>query len=1322
MLHEPTYEELEKRVKELEQAELERKQNEEELSQIFSMSLDMICIADIKTATFIRINPAFTKILGYSEESLLEKPFLDFVHPDDIDATRTVIERELKSGANVINFTNRYRCKDGSYRWLSWVSHPNIEKGITFAVARDITEIKEKEKDLKKSKSMLDATGRMAKVGGWELDVDTLEVSWTEETYRIHEVPFDFKPPLQDAINFFHSEDREKLEQTLQRALKEGEPYDMEIRLITAKGNHLWTRTMCQPEMVNGKVVKLKGTFQDITERKSMEQSLMRMKNRLQSLWDITKIADADIKTISDHILSEIQRITQSEYAFYGLVDASQKTMALHAWSRETMADCRAKNKILHFPIEEAGIWADAIRNRRTITLNDFNMDHPGKKGVPGGHVPLTRLMAVPYVVDDKVISIAAVANKTEKYSEDDERQIQAFLGSVQILIDRKQVEESLRESEEKYRTLFDQSVLGIYLHDLEGNLIDVNKTGCTQLGYTKTEILGMNIFDFHPENTETINSPKAEILKRWKHWEPGIRNSIDGEHLCKDGSILPIEISTGAVIFKGRKCILAATQDITKRKQAEKALKESENHYRTLFEQANEGLMLMTLDGRLTDVNRAFAKMHGYTIDELKTIDISDLDVLGERAIEVRSDFVRRMQAGEVVRFEVEHRHKGGHSFPAFVTTSIIDIEGDLYYLAFHQDLTERKVAREKLVKQNYYLEKAQELGRIGTWEIDIINNILIWTDENCRIFGVPEGSVADYETFIGRVHPDDRDFVNQEWSAAIEGKPYDIEHRLLLDGKVKWVREKADVEFNEEGIAVRAIGFTQDITERKQAEEEIEEFFNMENFMMCISDLKGNFLKVSGTFEDILGYTSEELLGQPYINFVHPDDKEKTMKLVENELVSGTKIISFENRYKCKDGAYKWISWTGHPDVNKGVSYSMAYNITELKKLESQLQQTQKMEAIGSLAGGIAHDFNNILFPIIGLSEMLLEDLPPESLEYENAEEIYNAARRAGNLVEQILAFSRQSEHKMTPVRFQMILKEALKLIRATIPSNIEIHSEIQQDCSLVMADPTQVHQIVMNLMTNAFHAVEQSGGEIRVRLIETELNKVDVTGMSLKPGNYVLISVSDSGHGIPTKNMEKIFDPYFTTKEQGKGTGLGLAVVFGIVKEYGGDILVQSEVGKGTTFDVYFPLMEKNTEILSTDAVEAVEKGSESILLVDDEPAVVRLETQILERLGYKVTFRTSSSDALEAFRASPNSFDLIISDMAMPHMTGIELAQEIVKIHPGIPIIVCSGFSEKLTEEKAKAFGINGLLMKPVSKHEMARVIRRVLDEAKSAAQR
>ncbi len=400
-----------------------------------------------------------------------------------------------------------------------------------------------------------------------------------------------------------------------------------------------------------------------------------------------------------------------------------------------------------------------------------------------------------------------------------------------------------------------------------------------------------------------------------------------------------------------------------------------------------------------------------------------------------------------------------------------------------------------------------------------------------------------------------------------------------------------------------------------------------------------------------------------------------------------------------------------------------SIISDITKQKALESSIRQAQKMESIGSLAGGIAHDFNNILFPIVGLSEMMVDDFPPGSLEQQNLTEIFQAGKRGRELVQQILSFSRQSEHQPIPVHIQKILKEVLKLCRATIPADIPITREIKEDCGPVMADPTQIHQIVMNLITNAYHAVEPVGGTISVQLAQMDVTSTDDPAGDLAPGRYAMLSVSDTGTGIDDAVMNKIFDPYFTTKEIGKGTGLGLATVYGIVKAHGGDIRVHSDVGKGATFHVYLPLMEKSQELESeNERIIPLPTGTEHILLVDDEKAIVHLEKQMLERLGYQTSVFTSSREAQAAFKTDPSMFDLVITDMNMPNMNGMQLAEELKDIRPDIPIILCTGFSERIDNKKAEAEKISGLLMKPVGMKDFAQKIQEVLNMAKNKAEK
>lgn len=384
------------------------------------------------------------------------------------------------------------------------------------------------------------------------------------------------------------------------------------------------------------------------------------------------------------------------------------------------------------------------------------------------------------------------------------------------------------------------------------------------------------------------------------------------------------------------------------------------------------------------------------------------------------------------------------------------------------------------------------------------------------------------------------------------------------------------------------------------------------------------------------------------------------------------------------------------------------------ELRITQGQLVQAQKMEAIGTLAGGIAHDFNNILTAIIGYTELAREEVPEGSRVQANLQEVLKAGMRAKDLVQQILMFSRQSTQEQKPLQMDSIVEEGLKLLRASIPTTIEIRPNIQRECGTVLGDPTQIYQVLMNLCANAAHAMREKGGVLEVSLMNVDIDAALAQHPDLKSGPYVRLTVSDTGHGMDRAVMERIFDPYFTTKEPGEGTGMGLAVVHGAVKSHGGAIAVDSEPGKGTTFHVYFPRMERGGAP-EAEAAASIPTGSERILFVDDEKALVDMIKQMIESLGYKVAGRTSSIEALEAFRAQPDKFDLVITDQTMPNMTGEMLARKLLRIRPDIPIILCTGYSESITKEKVKAMGIRELIMKPVVRSELARIIRDVLDQ-------
>ena len=411
--------------------------------------------------------------------------------------------------------------------------------------------------------------------------------------------------------------------------------------------------------------------------------------------------------------------------------------------------------------------------------------------------------------------------------------------------------------------------------------------------------------------------------------------------------------------------------------------------------------------------------------------------------------------------------------------------------------------------------------------------------------------------------------------------------------------------------------------------------------------------------------------------------------------------------------DRAIKWVD-------GRFVRLQIATDITRIKDLEkeslriqAQLQQAQKMEAIGTLAGGIAHDFNNILSAVIGYTEIALADLPEGTSQHRNLQEVLKAGSRARDLVKQILTFSRQTEQELKPVQINQIIRETLKLLRASLPTTVKISHEIQSD-SAVLADPTQIHQVIMNLFTNAAHAMRATGGQLKIDLTDVVLGGNFIEQHPyLFPGAYVKLTVTDSGHGMEKAILDRIFDPFFTTKDRGEGTGMGLAVVLGIVKSHGGTITVDSEPEKGSTFNVFLPIImqEVDHDIRSK---EPVPTGTERILFIDDEKSLVDLGQQILERLGYDVTIRTSSVEALELFMEQPDKFDLVITDMTMPNMTGDDLAARLMNIRADVPVILCTGYSERISRERAHELGIKEFILKPIVMRELAKTVRSVLD--------
>ncbi len=399
---------------------------------------------------------------------------------------------------------------------------------------------------------------------------------------------------------------------------------------------------------------------------------------------------------------------------------------------------------------------------------------------------------------------------------------------------------------------------------------------------------------------------------------------------------------------------------------------------------------------------------------------------------------------------------------------------------------------------------------------------------------------------------------------------------------------------------------------------------------------------------------------------------------------------------------------------EIQQSLNDNLIQTTRELQQTQQQLIQAQKMEALGVLAGGIAHEFNNLLFAISGYAEMIKEDAAEELIILDNVEQVIKAGKRAKDLVQQILTFSRRSEPTYKPVEIGILIKEALKLMRSTLPTTIDIQQQVPIGEHMVLADPTQIHQIIMNLCSNASHAMLEKGGTLTITLERTEISSDFADWHEIKRGMYVKLGITDTGCGMTQEVVDHIFEPFFTTKSPGQGTGMGLSVVHGSVKSHNGTIAVQSEPGEGTTIEVFLPEIEEPT-VPEMSASDSVLQGQEAVLLVDDEQILVDMLHQKLTRIGYHVTATTDSKKALDYFRERPDQFDLVITDQTMPNISGSELAKEIMTLNPNVPIILITGYSETLSPEQARRMGIRDYIIKPVEFSQLGKLIRQILDE-------
>ncbi|MCP4578761.1 MAG: PAS domain S-box protein [Deltaproteobacteria bacterium] len=781
---------------------------------------------------------------------------------------------------------------------------------------------------------------------------------------------------------------------------------------------------------------------------------------------------------------------------------------------------------------------------------------------------------------------------------------------------------------------------------------------------------------------------------------------------------------------------------DQEKRNYAQDQLVESEKRYRRIVETANEGIWVIDTQFKTTFVNRVMAEMLGYGEDEMNGRIITDFMVEGELADQNMR--MTKRQKGESETYERTYRKKDGTFVWAIVSASpLINEKGDFNgSFAMLTDITERKQAEEALKENKNFIDKIINTAPNLVYIYDLVEKCNVYSNNGMNKllgFGVNEIQGMGEQLFPTLMHSDDFDKVIAHHALlkeSMDGEVFKIDYRLKNKQGAYRILRSWDTVFKrgDDGKVQQLIGLAVDVTEQIKAEESLKfekerakQYLDVAGVVLIAVDKDRKVTLINPKGCEILGYPQDEIIGKDWFDDFLFSGNVKEIKGVFDEIMSGNiePVKYYENPIKTRSGDKRLIAW--HNSILKNSYgniiglFSSGEDITEQKQAEAeqeqlrnQLTHAQKIEAIGTLAGGIAHDFNNILGIILGNTELAMDDVPEWNPARQNLDEVKKACLRAKDVVKQILSFSRKSETEEKPLNLAPVVIESLTLLRASIPTSIDIRQNISNDIDDIIGEPTQIHQTMINLCNNAAHAMENEGGIIEITLKNTEIAEDTASQYpELNPGPHVHLSVSDTGDGINPQIIDRVFDPYFTTKDVGKGTGLGLSVVHGIVKNYNGRIWIESEIGKGTTFKMLFPAV-KGKAADEAKQFQELPTGEETILFVDDEESMVKLNQQRLERLGYSVIPKTDPSEALAFFLANPDQIDLIITDMAMPKMTGDKLIQAILEIRSDMPIILCTGYSNRISEESAQSLGVRKYIEKPIEKETLAKSVREVLD--------
>ncbi|UCF04668.1 MAG: PAS domain S-box protein [bacterium] len=849
-----------------------------------------------------------------------------------------------------------------------------------------------------------------------------------------------------------------------------------------------------------------------------------------------------------------------------------------------------------------------------------------------------------------------------------------------------KLADNTVKESEEKFRALFDSASDAIFIHDLDGRFVEVNKAATERLGYSRDELLEMTPVDIDSSQFAALVPKRIEELKRERHL------FLETAHVTKDGAAIPIELSSSIIEFQGRQMILSIARDITERRDAERLLRENKEKYSSLFHQSNDSIIVHDLDGNIIDVNTKTLELFGYDESEIFSLRIIDLYPSDMHEISKRA-FDRITREGHI-SFEIDFMKKDGEVFPAEVSSSMLEIGGKPVIQGVVRDITEKKKGEEELRESKEMYETLVLASPLAVSMTDLEGRITYVSPRTLALLGFDRVDELIGRDALELITEKDQERAKEILKRILKERYNEnIEYTMRRKDGTTFIGEAnaalvLDAHANPKAIIITA----RDITERKNEEirlrESEEKFRTLAEKLpnMIFINKGGRVVYANERCSEVTGYTREEFYS-PHFDFfclIAPENKDLIVKNFRSHM-AGQDVNPHEYAIITKGGRYidallttKLINYEGERAI-----LGIITDLTERKELERRLNQSQKMEAIGQLAGGVAHDFNNILIGIMGYSDLLLNELGDGNLLCGDVEEIKKAAERAASLTRQLLVFGSKEMLQTKVVNINDVISNMHQMLERFIGEDIELTLSLDPDLKPVKADPAQIEVSLINLAVNARDAMPE-GGQLTIKTDNVVLDENACNVMiNAKPGNHVRVSVRDTGMGIEPELLDRIFEPFFTTKSDANGTGMGLATVYGSIKQHGGCISATSTPGSGSTFEIYIPAtgerktVEDDAELPLTE----LQGNGECILLVEDESGVRSFTSRALRENGYTVLEAHNTEEGLQIFQQERDTIELVFSDVVLPGKTGIKLIEELTSMKPRLKVIMSSGYTKE-----------------------------------------